>query len=526
MAARSGARDSVPVMVTSLGLVLILLMLALVIWLILSRGLAAFWPQRLERFELKDGGVLLGEVWERMESPGGERLRLRVGNRELTGQDVVLLDMADVASVSRPSDVVLVDRHENGAFLGWLDGLSGPSGDVAASDPALRGRLDTDLETVRRLDHELLDLQEKARRLSLKRGRWEESLLRGVSDGRRAELEGRLEESGARLVGMESRLDSLRALADPWVLRMRTADGSSAELPLMHVTRWVPSNELGLAGRLGLYASRLWGFVTEDPRESNTAGGIWPAIFGTVMMVMLMSLAAAPLGVMTAVYLHDYARQGVLVRIIRLAVNNLAGVPSIVFGIFGLGFFVYFTGGSLDGALFSHRLPEPTFGTGGILWASLTLALLTLPVVVVATLEGLGAVSRTTRMAALALGATRWQMIRQVVLPNAMPGILTGLILAVSRAAGEVAPLMITGVVKLAPSLALDGDFPYLHLERKFMHLGFHIYDLGFQSPNVEAAKPMLFGTALLLIFIVLMLNLTAILLRNHLRKRYKQAAF
>jgi phosphate transport system permease protein len=243
-------------------------------------------------------------------------------------------------------------------------------------------------------------------------------------------------------------------------------------------------------------------------------------------MVLLMSLAAAPLGVMTAVYLHDYAKQGLLVRLIRLAVNNLAGVPSIVFGIFGLGFFIYFTGGSLDQLFFSERLPEPTYGTGGILWASLTLALLTLPVVVVATLEGLAAVSRTTRMAALALGATRWQMIRQVVLPNAMPGILTGLILAVSRAAGEVAPLMITGVVKLAPSLALDGDFPFLHLERKFMHLGFHIYDLGFQSPNVEAAKPMLYATALLLICMVLLLNLTAILLRNHLRKVYKQAAF
>jgi phosphate transport system permease protein len=526
MAARSGARDSVPVMVTSLGLVLILLMLALVVWLILSRGLAAFWPQRVERFQLTDGRVLLGEVWERLETAEGGRLRLRVGNRELTGQDIVLLDVAEVAATTRPEDVVLVERHENGVFLGWLDGLAGPQGAVAAGDPGLRGEVDRALAQAHRLDDELLDLQEQARRLSLKHGRWEEALERGAEEGRRQGIEQDLERSGARLAQLESRLDSLRSLADPWVLRMRTADGSIAELPLMQVTRWVPANELGLPGRLGLYAARLWEFVTEDPRESNTAGGIWPAIFGTVLMVLLMSLAAAPLGVMTAVYLHDYAKQGLLVRIIRLAVNNLAGVPSIVFGIFGLGFFIYFTGGSLDGAFFSHRLPEPTFGTGGILWASLTLALLTLPVVVVATLEGLSAVSRTTRMAALALGATRWQMIRQVVLPNAMPGILTGLILAVSRAAGEVAPLMITGVVKLAPSLALDGDFPFLHLDRKFMHLGFHIYDLGFQSPNVEAAKPMLFGTALLLILIVLLLNLTAILLRNHLRAKYKQSAF
>ena len=288
MAARSGARDSVPVMVTSLGLVLILLMLLMVVWLILSRGLAAFWPQRVERFELKDGSVLLGEVWERLETPDGGRLRLRVGNRELTGQDIVLLDVAEVAATTRPEDVVLVERHENGVFLGWLDGLAGPSGEVAGADPALRTRLDKDLETVDRLDGEILDLQEEARRLSLKRGRWEEALDRGAAEGRRAELERRLDESQARLAGMESRLDSLRALADPWVLRMRTADGSSAELPLMQVTRWVPANELGLPGRLGLYAARLWEFVSEDPRESNTAGGIWPAIFGTVLMVLLM----------------------------------------------------------------------------------------------------------------------------------------------------------------------------------------------------------------------------------------------
>ncbi len=524
---RSGSRDSVPVMVTGLGLVLILLMLLLVLWLILSRGLAAFWPQRLERFELKDGTVLLGEIWERLETPEGGRLRLRVGNRELTGQDIILLDQSEIAAITRPRDAVLVERNENGVFLGWLDGLSGPGVEIQGDSPRLRRQLDLAVERVGELDEQLLREQERARRLSLKRGRWEEELeRRQASPAGVAALQEKLDASALRLSGLERSLDSLRAAANLWTLRLNTADGSQSDLPLLQVVRWVPTNELGMLGRLRLYGRRFWGFLTEDPRESNTAGGIWPAMFGTVLMVLLMSLAAAPLGVMTAVYLHDYARQGLVVRLIRLSVNNLAGVPSIVFGIFGLGFFIYFTGGTLDAAFFPERLPEPTFGTGGILWASLTLALLTLPVVVVATLEGLGAVSRTTRMAALALGATRWQMIRQVVLPNAMPGILTGLILAVSRAAGEVAPLMITGVVKLAPSLALDGDAPFLHLDRKFMHLGFHIYDLGFQSPNVEAAKPMLFGTALLLIGIVLLLNLTAILLRNHLRKRYKQAAF
>jgi len=192
-----------------------------------------------------------------------------------------------------------------------------------------------------------------------------------------------------------------------------------------------------------------------------------------------------------------------------------------VFGIFGLGFFVYTIGGTLDELLFAERLPAPTFGTGGILWASLTLALLCVPVVIVATEEGLAAVPRLVREGSFALGATRFETLRRVVLPAAAPGILTGLILAMARAAGEVAPLMIVGMVKLAPGLALDGQFPYLHLERKFMHLGFQIYDVGFQSSNVEAAQSLVFATALLLVLVVLVSNLAAILLRNRLRARH-----
>jgi phosphate transport system permease protein len=200
-------------------------------------------------------------------------------------------------------------------------------------------------------------------------------------------------------------------------------------------------------------------------------------------------------------------------------------VPSIVFGMFGLAFFVYGIGGSLDRAFFGDALPSPTFGTGGILWASLTLALLTLPVVVVATEEGLASVPRAHREGSLALGATHWQTLWNVVLPQAMPGILTGVILAIGRAAGEVAPLMLTGVVKLAPSLPLDAQAPFLHLERKFMHLGFHIYDVSMQSPNVEAAKPMVYTTTLLLLVLVVALNAVAIIIRNRLNRRYRGAA-
>ena len=274
------------------------------------------------------------------------------------------------------------------------------------------------------------------------------------------------------------------------------------------------------------YCEKGWEFVTGQPRESNTEGGIFPALFGTVMMVMLMSLAAVPFGILAALYLREYAKQGLFVRLVRIAVNNLAGVPSIVFGMFGLGFFVYGVGGGIDRLFYPEALPTPTYGTGGILWASLTLALLTVPVVIVATEEALAAVPRELREGALGLGSTKFQMIWNIVLPSALPGILTGVILATARGAGEVAPLMITGVVKLAPDLPLDAFWPFFHLERKFMHLGFHIYDVGFQSPNVEAARPMVYTTALLLLLIVLALNLTAIVVRNKLRRRYASAAF
>jgi phosphate transport system permease protein len=233
-----------------------------------------------------------------------------------------------------------------------------------------------------------------------------------------------------------------------------------------------------------------------------------------------------PFGVIAAIYLREYAKEGPMVRVVRIAVNNLAGVPSIVYGIFGLGFFVYGVGGVIDEWFFPELLPTPTYGTGGILWASLTLALLTVPVVIVATEEALSSIPKGMREGSLALGSTKWQTVKNVLLPMASPGILTGFILSMSRAAGEVAPLMITGVVKLAPSMPIDGTAPFVHLERKFMHLGFHIYDVGFQSPNVEAARPMVFVTTVVLLLLVILLNITAIVVRNRMRKRYTMGAF
>ena len=240
------------------------------------------------------------------------------------------------------------------------------------------------------------------------------------------------------------------------------------------------------------------------------------------MMTLIMAVIVTPFGVLAAVYLREYARQGPVTRLIRIAVNNLAGVPAIVYGVFGLGFFVYVLGGSLDQLFFPEALPAPTLGTPGLLWASLTLALLAVPVVIVATEEGLARIPRTVREGSLALGATKAETLWKIVLPMASPAMMTGMILAVARAAGEVAPLMLVGVVKLAPSLPVDGNYPYLHLDQKIMHLGFHIYDVGFQSPNVEAARPLVYATALLLVLVIATLNLSAVWIRNHLREKYK----
>jgi len=323
-----------------------------------------------------------------------------------------------------------------------------------------------------------------------------------------------------------SKTDSLRSYAANYKLVVNTVDGTSVEIPFLNIIRIYKPNGMNIFSKAGFIVSKIWEFVSSDPRESNTEGGVLPAIFGTIMLVVLMSVAVVPFGVIAALYLREYAKQGVMVRFVRIAVNNLAGVPSIVFGVFGLGFFIYFVGGTIDQLFYPEKLPTPTYGTGGILWASLTLALLTLPVVIVATEESLASIPRGIREASIALGATKWQTIRRIVLPSAAPGILTGIILSMARAAGEVAPLMITGVVKLAPNLPIDGYFPFFHLDRKFMHLGFHIYDVGFQSPNVEAALPMVYMTTLLLIVIVILLNLTAMITRARLRKKYQTSTF
>jgi phosphate transport system permease protein len=500
--------------------------------LIAANGLSYFWPRALVEFELSNGTRLLGEIHDEDTSPSGvQRLRLRVGNRDLTGLDFSWLDTDDLVKRSTPTDAVLLERLEWGPFYGRFVEIRRGDQVLADRPETIRTTFDDlhrqkleqidEIHALERgeigdVNHALEKVRLAERRLDLKDlGPAELERREAELSTQRAELEGRFD-------GLVDRLDLLREqlLADTVV--MATAGGRQKSIPIAHVVRAVEPNSLSFAGRVALFASRGWEFVSAEPRESNTEGGIFPAIFGTVMMVFLMSIAVLPFGVIAAVYLREYAKDGPFVRLVRIAVNNLAGVPSIVFGVFGLGFFVYLAGGSIDALFYPEALPSPTFGTGGILWGSLTLALLTVPVVIVATEEGLASVPRAFREGSRAVGATHFETLWRVVIPASAPGILTGAVLAMARAAGEVAPLMIVGMVKLAPALPVDHHFPFVHLERKFMHLGFHIYDVGFQSPNVEAAKPLVFATALLLIALVFTLNLTAIVIRDRLRNRYR----
>jgi phosphate transport system permease protein len=343
-------------------------------------------------------------------------------------------------------------------------------------------------------------------------------------DGQLAELraeEARIRYASDRLVAQKGAMEAdLRKNT----ARFRLASGQVGAIALVDVVRAYQPNAMSWTAKVRHYLAKVWELLSQEPRESNTEGGLFPAIFGTVMLVFLMSVTCFPLGVLAGIYLGEYAREGALVRLVRIAVNNLAGIPSIVYGIFGLGFFVYGLGGVIDRWLFPERVEAgiPTYGTGGILWASLTLGILTVPVVIVATEESLRTIPRAFREGSYALGATKLQTLLRVLLPTASPGIMTGFILAMARAAGEVAPLMITGVVKLAPNLPLDSQAPFFHPDRKFMHLGFHIYDIGFQSPNVEATKPMVYVTTLLLVLIVLVMSSVAICLRNRMKKRYQ----
>ena len=476
------------------GLVVALLMVAGLVGFVFWQGLTTFWPGDVLRIQTRSGDVVVGEVTRRdsfrpepdlaaslddasaaalrdeLAAAGGwiDRRLVRTGNFDLTGEHFRWVEDYQVPAggEQHPAWMLVLERTAWGRFYGELEGYV-VDGEVVST---------------------------------------------GVEDAWRR--------YGRNHHGAED------GSPEGHALRLKVADGSTHDVPLVDIVRAVPANRLGPGGRLAVYLDRWGEFLTAEPREANSEGGVWPALFGTVIMTLGMTILVVPFGVMAALYLREYAQAGWMISMVRIAINNLAGVPSIVFGVFGLGFFSYIIGGSIDAIFFADKLPNPTFGTGGLLWASLTLALLTLPVVIVTTEEALAAVPNSMREGSYACGASKWQTIWRVVLPRSLPGIMTGAILAMARGAGEVAPLMLVGAVKLAPELPVDGQFPFVHLERSFMHLGFHIFDLGFQSQNSEAAKPMVFTTTLLLMFIVLFLNAAAIWFRSRLTRKYTGSKF
>ena len=542
------------VWLTGGALALAIMMITGLLAFIAIRGASTFWPVPLELVELADGRRALGEVSEKEEAEAATaavtgrsaRRLVRTANFEVSGKHYEWFDDAAIAEVSRPEWATALERLEGGRFHGFpvrlLHGdeviAVGPEETWKAfqrEHPSVRRRW-REVMRIDRHDRGRLQRDLRAARLAVVQAGLDAGAAAANSasvSAAQAAAAATEQEVIARVNGRSAELDAqtaaLRRQNEGWGLEVETADGIKKVLPLEGIVRaWQP-NRLSTAGKLGVYAGRWQEFLTDDPREANSAGGVFPAIWGTVSMTLIMALLVAPFGVLAALYLREYASRGPVTTAVRIAINNLAGVPSIVYGAFGLGFFCYALGGSIDELFFRASLvadKQPTFGTGGLLWASLTLALLTLPVVIVATEEALSAVPNSMREGSYACGAGKWQTIRRIVLPRALPGIMTGLILAMARGAGEVAPLMLVGVKKLALDLPIDGTFPFVHPEREFMHLAYLIYDVGFQSPNSQAAKPMVFTITFLLVAIIALLNVAAIWLRSRLKRRYVSQQF
>ncbi len=575
------------------------------------------------------------------------RTKFRTGNYELTGQRFTWVFNDFVEDIEIPMPAVKVERMEAGPFYGFPVEYV-VEGEVEISAVGLTG--DAFIEASQQIEAKFSEIRDEVQNrrdeitaiqkhdIGHENSRMERARLRVVQEAldhgydspehleAQSEADAVVAEAEAEIAEFTEQIEALREINERQAIRFLTATGllamNEAEgeeaaaaavagystlVPFGEVNRVLPYNGMGVGEKLGYYTSRWWEFLIRDPRRAGQEGGVWPALFGTVLMTMIMCVLVVPFGVMSALYLREYAKAGPLISVVRISINNLAGVPSIVFGVFGYGFFILIVGGWLDGGpekafsgwkmpsaiwlillviitvlsalafagwlwalnkkghhetagarlarqialgtwvfsaavgvlliagmpwfegFFQARLEmkSPTFGKGALVWASFTLALLTLPVVIVATEEALAAVPNSMREGSYGCGASKWQTIQRIVLPRALPGIMTGAILAMARGAGEVAPLMIVGVVKLAPELPLSSSpHEQFGINRSFMHLGFHIYDLGFQSPDSEAARPMVFTTTLLLILLVFMLNVTAITLRTRLRKKFEGSAF
>lgn len=548
-----------PMLWLTAGMLAICLMMILgLLFLVIGQGIQTFWPRPIEMIGTKEGTKIVGEL-DRVEEyqPASEesdsdsksggvdqttqsiekltRRRFRTGNYALLGTHFTWVNDNDVETLERPKWAIGIEQREGGRLYGLLTGFK-IDGVLKAEDSAEAWKLfEEHHSNVVSVHHQRTALEREV----------VGPINSSISDARRAlreaqhyfgknspqarkaqdDLASTEADAQTRLAELRTRIEKLVADAGHFELVLSTSSEPTYSVNLSNIVRAYLPNQLTWSEKFSLYASRWWEFLSADPREANTEGGVFPAIIGTVTMTLIMSIAVVPFGVLAALYLKEYAKAGIMVSIVRIAINNLAGVPSIVFGVFGLGFFVYLLGGSIDRAFF-WSYEGPVFGQGGVLWASFTLALLTLPVVIVATEEALSAVPNSMREGSYACGASKWQTIRHIVLPRAMPGVFTGLILAVARGAGEVAPLMLVGVLEHAPELPIDGVFPYVHPDRPFMHLGFSIYHSAFKSQNSDAARPLVFTITLLLIVLIAVLNLIAIWMRSRFRRRFTPSAF
>ncbi len=524
-----------------------LIMVLGVLGMVVVRGVGHFWPATVLQLSYQEeNGTTLTMIGEKVDSSvmsqamareSGIKMaaeedalvqyQLKTGNRDLTGADFRWIEERRIQNLVYPEELLVVERREWGNFYGRLLAVKEQGKVIADGTQAVTAaneKLAEALALFAQIAHlekkEIGAINYELERLRLKQRSLE--LKQAFDATAKAQLAAKKAAYDKDYQQYQAQLSELYQKIRRYSISLQTESGATQDIALAKVVRIYQPNAMGFFAKVGHYVCNLWEFMAEDPREANTEGGIFPAIFGTILMVIIMSVIVTPFGVIAAVYLREYAKQGFTTRLIRIAVNNLAGVPSVVYGVFGLGFFVYILGGNIDQLFFPESAPAPVFGTPGLMWASITLALLTLPVVIVSTEEGLARIPKSIREGSLALGATKLETLWRTVLPMASPAMMTGLILAVARAAGEVAPLMLVGVVKLAPTLPVDGNFPFLHLDRKFMHLGFHIYDVGFQSPNVEAARPLVYATSLLLVVVIVGLNLAAIIIRNRLREKYR----
>ncbi len=533
-------------------LVIGLIMITGFVALILYNGLLTFYPNRIEVVNLSDGSTMAGEpVRSERYKPEADKIATlpelaknelmanngflkrylyKTGNFDLYNEDYRWVPAYEIDKVSEPQDMVYVERMEWGPFIGRVSSLNLNGVLINKPDPSSEQLRKAEKEgknrrqRIQRIERDEISTVNhylERNRLALKKIELEEGANSDTYSIAAKKFKASEDKLEVEYRELSNEAEALREIDSKYTITMSDVGNKEKIMKLSDIVRLYPANRLSFGAKLSVYFSKWLEFLTQEPREANTEGGVLPAIFGTFCMTILMALIVAPFGVVAALYLREYAKQGKLVSLIRVCVNNLAGVPSIVYGVFGLGFFAYVLGGSIDQIFYPERFPNPTFGTGGLLWASLTLALLTVPVVIVATEEALAAVPQSMREGSLACGASKWQTIRRIVLPRAMPGIMTGLILAMARGAGEVAPLMLVGVVKMAPELPIDRFPPYIHLERSFMHLGFHIFDLAFQSRNSEAAIPMVYVTTLLLITLVFVMNAVSIIVRNRLKRKF-----